>query len=170
MERWFFQCRRSWRSLYPSSNTSTPRYVCVTCLDDSKGRDVGLHQVRDELKFHYVKIQKWLTPMVYSYHRQVRSSGLELLGSMYHRLGPPMKALLPELRAALQSQVFGPSSGVAAIGYVGATGSVWLRLTPRRFQYYGSALGFSSVNAVNQHDCWHFCISMSKSGLYRQPS
>lgn len=36
---------------------------------------------------------------------QVRSSALELLGSMYHRLGPPMKALVPELRAALQSQV-----------------------------------------------------------------
>lgn len=37
--------------------------------------------------------------------QQVRSSALELLGSMYHRLGPPMKALVPELRAALQSQV-----------------------------------------------------------------
>ena len=39
------------------------------------------------------------------YYQQVRSSALELLGSMYHRLGPPMKALLPELRAALQTQV-----------------------------------------------------------------
>lgn len=37
---------------------------------------------------------------------QVRSSSLELLGSLYHRLGPPLKALLPsELRPALQSQV-----------------------------------------------------------------
>lgn len=38
-------------------------------------------------------------------YQQVRSSALELLGSIYHRLGPPLKALLPELRAALQSQV-----------------------------------------------------------------
>lgn len=38
-------------------------------------------------------------------YQQVRSSALELLGSMYHRLGPPMKALLPELRPALQTQV-----------------------------------------------------------------
>ncbi|CAM9466508.1 unnamed protein product, partial [Hapterophycus canaliculatus] len=36
---------------------------------------------------------------------KVRSSALELLGSIYHRLGPRLKALLPELRAALQSQV-----------------------------------------------------------------
>ncbi|CAM9413692.1 unnamed protein product [Ectocarpus fasciculatus] len=43
---------------------------------------------------------------------KVRTSALELLGSMYHRLGPPMKALLPELRAALQSQVDGVFSKV----------------------------------------------------------
>ncbi|CAM9795466.1 unnamed protein product [Ectocarpus sp. 6 AP-2014] len=43
---------------------------------------------------------------------KVRTSALDLLGSMYHRLGPPMKALLPELRAALQSQVDGVFSKV----------------------------------------------------------
>ncbi|CAM9903323.1 unnamed protein product [Scytosiphon promiscuus] len=36
---------------------------------------------------------------------KVRSSALELLGTIYHRLGPPLKVLIPELRAALQAQV-----------------------------------------------------------------
>ncbi|CAM9113078.1 unnamed protein product [Choristocarpus tenellus] len=36
---------------------------------------------------------------------KVRSSALDLLGCLYHRLGPPMKALLPDLKPALQLQV-----------------------------------------------------------------
>ncbi|CAM9401832.1 unnamed protein product, partial [Discosporangium mesarthrocarpum] len=36
---------------------------------------------------------------------KVRSTALDVLGCLYHRLGPPMKALLPDLKPALQSQV-----------------------------------------------------------------